>query len=82
MLSEPVGSAVVEYVATPEEESGPVPRVVLPSMKVTEPVGTVASPEGPVTVAVKVTLEPEVMLVAEEESAVLLATCEVVDVPY
>ena len=54
-------------------ESVPVPSVVAPSMKVTVPVGTVVFPEGPETVAVKVTLAPTVMVEGDAESAVVLA---------
>jgi len=41
---------------------------------VTVPVGTVASPEGPLTVAVNVTLEPAVMVCDVAVSAVELET--------
>ena len=54
-------------------ESVPVPSGVVPSMKVTVPVGTVVFPEGPETVAVKVTLAPAVMVAADALSAVVLA---------
>ena len=54
-------------------ESVPVPRVVVPSMKVTVPVGTVVFPEGPDTVAVKVTFAPTVMVAGDAASAVVLA---------
>ncbi len=42
-------------------------------MKVTVPVGTVVFPEGPDTVAVKVTFAPTVMVAADALSAVVLA---------
>jgi hypothetical protein len=77
MLSAPVASAVVEYVATPAEESGPVPSVVVPFMNVTVPVGVPLLPAAPVTVAVNVMLLPAVMDEAEAESAVLVAACAV-----
>ena len=60
---------------TPVAESGPVPSVVAPSLKVTVPVGTVVSPDGPDTVAVKVTLAPTVMVAAEALSVVVVAAC-------
>ena len=45
-------SALVENVAVPDNDSVPVPRVMLPSLKVTDvPVGGITKP---VTVAVKV----------------------------
>ena len=72
MLSEPTGSAVVAYVATPEEESVPVPSVVVPSMKVTVPPGVPVLPDAPVTVAVKVTLVPAVMVLAEAVRTVMV----------
>ena len=59
--------------ATPVAESVPVPSVVVPSMKVTVPVGTVVFPAGPDTVAVKVTFAPTVMVEGDAASAVVLA---------
>ena len=53
----PSASAAVEYVATPEPFSMPVPSAVAPSIKVTMPVGT-PLPGFSVTVAVKVTFAP------------------------
>jgi hypothetical protein len=48
-----------------------VPSVVVPSLKVTVPVG-VRAPEVPVTVAVKVTLFPTATEVAEAVKAVFV----------
>jgi hypothetical protein len=53
----PAAREVVAWVAMPEAPSLLVPRVVAPSMKVTEPVGA-PLPEVRVTVAVKFTLLP------------------------
>jgi len=50
----PTASDVVEKVATPEAFRVPVPRLVIPSRKVTVPVG-VPLPEEAATVAVSVT---------------------------
>lgn len=68
----PALSAAVEYVATPVEETVPVPRVVAPSMNVTVPVGVPVLPEAPVTVAVKVTVEPATTVAAEAVKAVVV----------
>lgn len=57
--------------ATPDAFSVPVPREFAPSLKVTVPVG-VGTPVDPVTVAVKVTLEPTVMEDAEAVRAVVV----------
>jgi hypothetical protein len=73
MESLPVGSAVVEYVATPELFSVPVPRVAVPLRNVTVPAG-VPLPAGPATVAVKVTFAPAVTLAAEADNVVVVAT--------
>lgn len=67
----PTASADALYVATPEPFSVPVPRVVAPFMKVTVPVGA-GTPEVPVTVAVKVTLDPTAMEVSEAVRAVVV----------
>ena len=53
--SEPAASVLMEKLATAEAFSGPVPSEVVPSKNVTLPVGVEVLPEGPVTVAVKVT---------------------------
>ncbi len=58
--------------ALPVASSVPVPRAVLPSEKVTVPVG-VAEPVAGVTVAVKVRVVPLTAVVAEAESAVVVA---------
>jgi hypothetical protein len=70
-LYEPAASAAELYVAVPAALSVPVPRVVVPFLKVTVPVGA-GTPEVPVTVAVKVTLEPIAIEVAEAVSAVVV----------
>lgn len=49
-----------------------MPRLVVPFMKVTAPVGA-GTPDAPVTVAVKVTLEPTAMEADEAANAVLVA---------
>jgi hypothetical protein len=59
------------YVAVPDPLSVPVPRVVAPFVNVTVPVG-VGTPEAPVTVAVKVTLDPTAMEVGEAVKAVVV----------
>jgi len=59
------------YVAVAEPFSKPVPRVVAPFLKVTVPVGA-GTPEAPVTVAVKVTLEPTAREAAEAVNAVVV----------
>ncbi len=51
----------------------PEPRLVLPSKKLTEPVGVPVLPAAGVMVAVKVMLAPTVMVVAEAETAVVVA---------
>jgi hypothetical protein len=69
---DPTASAVVLKVATPLAFSGPVPRLVDPSRKVTVPVGTPLVDWG-VTVAVNVTLWPAVTCIAEAVNAVVVA---------
>ena len=66
----PVAKVDVARVATPEEFSMPVPRVVAVSLKVMIPVGML----GPVvvTVAVKVTVEPATAGFALEANAVVV----------
>jgi hypothetical protein len=61
----------VVSVAVPEPFSVPVPRVVAPFVKVMVPVG-VGTPVVPVTVAVKVTLEPTAREAAEAVNAVVV----------
>ena len=58
MASAPVGRLEVINWATPEPLSGSLPRSVVPTIKSTDPVGTIVLPAGPVTVAVKVTGAP------------------------
>ena len=72
----PTLNVLVEYVATPELFSVPVPRVLVPSRNMTVPVGAVVLPEGPATVAVNVTFCPAFAVAAEVASvvAVLAAT--------
>src|ERR1700679_2755182 len=55
----PTGSVVVEKVVEPEPLSVPVPRVIAPLANVTVPVGTFVPAAG-VTLAINVTLAPEV----------------------
>lgn len=61
--------------ATPDPFNVPVPRVVLPSLKVTVPV----APE--LTVAVKVTEAPLILVLALDTTLVVLAACVMVRVP-
>jgi hypothetical protein len=68
----PTASEVVEKVATPDEFSVSVPRLVVPSRKVTVPVGVLV-PEDAVTVSVRVRLCPVVTVVADVASAVDVA---------
>ena len=65
MLCFPTASVVVAKVATPLPFSVPVPSFVVPSRKVTVPVGLTPLP---VNVAVKVTDVPEVTELAEDVS--------------
>jgi hypothetical protein len=69
----PTGSVVIERVAIPLPFKVPVPRAVVPFRKVTVPVGTVVFPAGPATDAVKVTLVPKVIEVADAASLVVEA---------
>ena len=73
MLWAPVAKAPAEYVVTPEVFNVPMPSVVVPSRKVTVPVGVPVLPLAPVMVAVKVTLPPAVIVEAEAVSAVVVA---------
>lgn len=61
-------------VATPDTFIAPVPNVLLPSLKVTVPVG-VAGPLLVVTVAVNVTCEPATKEFPEDESAIAVVAC-------
>jgi hypothetical protein len=71
--SVPTGSDVVLNVAIPAAFRVPVPRMVDPFVKVTTPVGVVA-PDCGETLAVKVTLCPVLIAVAEALNAVVVAT--------
>lgn len=66
MLWGPTPSALVVYIATPADNV-PLPSVVVPSRKFTEPVGC-AVPLVSVTVAVNVTLLPTTALLLEADS--------------
>ncbi len=69
----PATRLVVEYVALPVLSRVPVPSCVVPSEKVTEPVGT-PLPDAGVTAAAKVRLVPTAALVAEAVNVVVVAT--------
>ncbi len=69
---EPTASEIVEYVACPEAFSAPEPSAVVPSMKVTEPVG-VPEPAVGATVAVKVRFVPAAAVVADAAKVVIVA---------
>ena len=75
----PAGSAVVVKVATPLPFNCAVPRAVVPSRKVMVPVGAVF-PDCGATVAVKVTLWPDVICVTEGESDVVVAVVPAVTI--
>ena len=71
MLAVPTAMAALAYVAVlvlPVPESVPVPRVVAPFLKVTVPVGAY-----PTTVAVNVTLAPDVEGFKLDATAVVVA---------
>ena len=68
----PTESADVLQAAFPVPSRVPVPRVVLPSLKVTAPVGTML-PEAGLTLAVKVMLAPDVAVVADAVNVVVVA---------
>jgi hypothetical protein len=70
---EPTPSDEVEYVAWPVPFNVPVPRVVVPSLNVTVPVG-MPVPEAGVTFAVNVTLVPATGVVEEALIVVEVAT--------
>jgi hypothetical protein len=74
MLWLPIVSADVENVACPPL-SVPVPRIAVPSFRVTAPVGTPPLEE---TVAVKVTFAPKADGFAEDESLVELVALSTV----
>ena len=64
------GKLVVTKFATPEALSVPAPKLVVPSMNTTVPVGV---PPAPVTVAVKVTAPPAIEGFCEEVSVLVVA---------
>src|SRR5262249_23701308 len=68
----PAASTVVVNVATPDPFRVPVPSVVVPSLKVTVPVGVAVVPDG-VTVAVNVTDCPNEEGFALDARAVVVA---------
>jgi hypothetical protein len=72
-------SALVERVAWPPLNA-PVPKVVAPSLKVTDPVGVPLPGETAETVAVNVTDWPDTEVFCDEETAIvvfaLLTVCE------
>jgi hypothetical protein len=70
--SVPTGRGVVS-VATPEAFSVAVPSAVVPERKVTVPVGIVAVPVGPDTVAVRVTDCPYRGEVLEDRTVIVVA---------
>src|SRR5439155_18343149 len=69
---EPTASVLVTNVAWPELSRVPVPRVLVPSLKVTVPVGVPAPGLFAVTVAVKVTACPDTEGLAEELTNVVV----------
>jgi hypothetical protein len=68
----PTVRVVVANVATPEPFSRPLPIVVAPSRKFTEPVGVPAPGETAATVAVNVTDAPDVLGFRLEVSPVVV----------
>ncbi len=68
----PMARVLVVKVALPDERT-PVPRLVIPSRKVTVPVGVVLPVAG-ATVPVKVMLVPATAVVAVLERVVVVAT--------
>ena len=74
---EPIESALVLNVATPETFSVPVPSVVLPSKKVTVPVGTAVPGAASAMVAVNVTEAPADDGSELEERVVVVNACTV-----
>jgi hypothetical protein len=61
--------------AVPEPSSASVARVVVPSRKLTVPVGVPLPGAAAATVAVKVTDSPKTAFLSEELSFVLVASC-------
>ena len=72
MLWTPADNAVVAKVACPEPFNTPDPKVIAPSLNVTVPVG-VPDPADGVTVAVNVTVWPQIEGFSEEVSVVEVA---------
>jgi hypothetical protein len=72
IVSVPTANVEVLKVAVPEEFRVPVPSVVLPSLKVTVPVGA-AEPVVWATVAGKVTVWPDAAGFSEELTEVVVA---------
>lgn len=68
----PPARVAVEMLATPELSRPELPSVWVPSMKVTDPVGTLLPAAAAVTVAVKVTLWPNAMGFAEATTATVV----------
>ena len=66
------GSVDVSRTAVPVGSRGTVSSTVVPSMKVTEPVG-VPAPAGPATVAVKVMSSPALAVIVDATSWVVVA---------
>lgn len=75
MLCEPVARAVVVKVALPVVSTVAEPMVRSPSAKRILPLGVPVLPEAGATVAVKVTLEPWLIEVAEAVRAVVVLDC-------
>ena len=73
----PAARAVVLKVAVPPAFNEALPRLVVPSKNLMEPVGT-PLPDCGTTLAVNITLWPVVTCVAEADSVVVVATipCE------
>jgi hypothetical protein len=74
IVSLPVGNLVVASVAVPVASNVPIPRLVVPERKVTEPEGSVPVFDGPATLAVRVTLWPGVAVVVEAVRAVVVVS--------
>jgi hypothetical protein len=72
MLWTPADNAVVAKVACPEPFNTPDPKVAAPSLKVTVPI-EMPDPAGGVTVAVNVTVWPQIEGFSEEVSVVEVA---------
>ena len=64
MVWPPTARVLTVMVATPDPFSGALPRELVPSLNVTEPVGVLVAGDVGLTVAVKVTLAPKVDVAA------------------